>query len=126
MFLKRGSVTGVRLPYISRCRVARSSKFVLTLMQVGLGQVEFVPARESIEDRHLHRKKGAKGRPRAAELVRFGDADLQAGSEKMRVQRDLRIVLGADLQNPLFLGTDIGKLRDQIRPLGQNFSDSFT
>src|SRR3989475_8177558 len=72
-------------------------------MQVGLGHVEFVPACEPIEDRYVHRKKGAEGRPRAAEVVRFGDADLQIGFGNVRVQRNLRIVLGADLQNPCSL-----------------------
>src|SRR5207247_10438985 len=107
-----GSVTGVRLPYISRSRVTRSSKFVLSLMQVGLGHVEFVPACEPVEDRHVHRKKGAKGRPRAAEVVRFGDADPQVSFGNVRIKRELWIVLGADLQNLLFRGMNVGKLRD--------------
>ena len=65
-------------------------------MQVGLCHVEFVPAREPIEYRHVHREKRAKGRPGAAEVVRFGDADLQVRFGKVRVQRDLWIILGAD------------------------------
>ena len=77
-------------------------------MQIGLGHVEFVPASEPIEDRHVHSEKGAKGRPGAAEVVRLRDADLQVRFGKVRVERDLWIVLGADLPNPLFLCANVG------------------
>ena len=77
-------------------------------MQVGLCHVEFVPAREPVEDRHVHREKRAKGRPRASEVVRFGDADLQVRFAKVRVQRDLWIILGADPANLIFLRTNVG------------------
>jgi hypothetical protein len=64
-------------------------------MQVGLCHVEFVPAREPVEDRHVHSEKRTEGRPGATEVVRFGDADLQVRFAKVRVQRDVWIILGA-------------------------------
>jgi hypothetical protein len=85
-----------------------------------------VPAREPIEDRHVHREKGAKSWPGATEKVRVCNADVQLGFGTMRIQRDLWIVLSAGPENFLFLGADICKLRDQIRPLGQSLCDQFT
>src|SRR5206468_12778355 len=108
LLFERCSITGVCLPYVSCSGVARSSKFILGLMQVGLCHVEFVPAREPVEDRHVHRKKGAKGWTGAPEVVRFCDADLQVRFGKVRVKRDLWIVLSPNPANLIFLRTSVG------------------
>src|SRR4030095_2982099 len=42
------AISSVLLPHISCSRVTRSSKFVLRLLQVRLGHIEFMPAREPI------------------------------------------------------------------------------
>src|SRR5262249_31891340 len=97
------SVSGVSLPHFSRSRVARSSKFVLGLVQVRFGHIEFMLAREPIEDRHLHSEKCAQSIIAAAEVVRMFDADLQLGFGNVDVQRDLWIILGTDLADLIFL-----------------------
>ena len=79
------------------------SLFSFALVQIGLGDSEFVSAREAIEDRHVHGQKRTKSRPGAAEVVRFGDANLQVRFAKVCIQRHLWIILGANFADLIFL-----------------------
>ena len=72
-------------------------------MQVGLGHVEFVPASEPVEDRHLSVEENAKSWPGATEKVRVCNADVQLGFGNVGIQCNLRIVLGADIRIPCSL-----------------------